>query len=111
MHLLCQLERHHASICEVWNDGHFFSFCERCGADLTRRPGRRWRAVRAPNKVVWKPRQPYDMPWRPDTAPPLPSDEIPVTAEWRALIERSRRASDRAPPRPPRWAEDLPARS
>ena len=108
MHLLCQLERHHASSCEVWNDGYFFSFCERCGADMARRPGHRWRAVRAPNRVVWRPRQPFDMPWRPDSALLQPPGEIPITAEWRALIERSQRAASAAPVRPLRWAEERP---
>lgn len=111
MHLLCQLDRHHSSRCEVWNHGHFFSFCARCGSDLVRRPGNRWRAVRAPQKVVWKPRQPFDMPWRPDGVPFAPSDAVPITAEWRALIDRRRRAASEAPPRPLRWAEDFPARS
>ena len=106
MHLLCQLERHPASSCEVWNDGHFFSFCERCGADLARRPGHRWRAVRAPNRVVWKPRQPFDMPWRPEAAPAQPPSEVPIAAEWRALIERSQRAAQATPAKPLRWADE-----
>lgn len=56
LHLLCQLGWHRAAPDEVWNQGYYFSRCERCGADIVRTPSGRWH-VPAGHKVVWKPRK------------------------------------------------------
>jgi len=98
MHLLCRMNRHNASDCEVWNDGHFFSFCDRCGCDLVRRPSTGWQRVRPPLRLVWKRRQPFDLPWISKAVSKLPADDVPICAEWRALILLSPRLQDVASP-------------
>ena len=97
MHLICKVDRHHASSCEIWNDGHFFSFCRHCGCDLIRRSNSPWRPVRPPARVVWKARGRFDLPWTPDELPMVPAEHLPVAPEWRQMIARNRQLAGRSP--------------
>ncbi|HEX4738639.1 MAG TPA: hypothetical protein VH331_13865 [Allosphingosinicella sp.] len=64
MDLLCRTGRHsRTSESPVWNNGYWFSTCERCGCDLIRRGGGRWRAPPKGLKVVWKPRDAAQIDW------------------------------------------------
>jgi hypothetical protein len=57
MDLLCRAGRHSKPTDEpVWNNGYWFSSCRRCGCDLVRRGGGRWRVPPKGYQVVWKPR-------------------------------------------------------
>lgn len=47
----------------MWNAGYWFSSCRRCGCDLVRRGGGRWRAPPKGYKVVWKPRIEGQIDW------------------------------------------------
>lgn len=89
MDLLCRTGRHsRTSEPPVWNHGYWFSTCARCGCDLVRRGGGRWRAPPKGLKVVWKPRHADQVDWngliatrparekRPTTAPE--KDELPA---------------------------------
>ncbi|HEY1606826.1 MAG TPA: hypothetical protein VGF77_14640 [Allosphingosinicella sp.] len=82
MDIFCRAGRHSRTPDEpVWNNGYWFSSCKRCGCDLVRRGGGRWRT--APNgfKVVWKPRREGQIDWngliamRPDRKP---ADSLPM---------------------------------
>jgi hypothetical protein len=53
--MLCGLAIHRAGAGAAWNGGIGFSRCVRCGADLVRRQGARWRPVPRGYAVVWRP--------------------------------------------------------
>ena len=63
MKILCRIGRHKALPSNVWNDGHFFSACERCGEQLIRVPSGRWTVVPRNMRVVWRPRSDQDIVW------------------------------------------------
>lgn len=56
MAILCALGLHRPGKDEVWNQGWYFTQCERCGADLVRTGSSRWRVPEG-RKVVWKSRR------------------------------------------------------
>lgn len=47
----------------IWNAGYWFSRCGRCGCDLIRRGGGRWRVPPKGLRVVWKERIAGQMDW------------------------------------------------
>ena len=53
MNILCTLYAHYPQAQEIWNQGYFFSRCERCGEDLVRTDGD-WEPVPNGHRVVWK---------------------------------------------------------
>ena len=53
MNILCTLHAHRPGYREVWNEGYFFSSCERCGRDLIRTDSE-WRAIPRGHRVVWR---------------------------------------------------------
>ncbi|HEX5183954.1 MAG TPA: hypothetical protein VFW19_12495 [Allosphingosinicella sp.] len=82
MDILCRAGRHsRGAHAPVWNNGYWFSSCERCGCDLVRRGGGRWRAPPKGYKVVWRPRRVGQIDWngliamRPDRRP---ADALPM---------------------------------
>ena len=99
MDLLCRTGRHSRTLDQpVWNNGYWFSSCERCGCDLVRRGGGRWRAPPKGYKVVWKPRLQGQIDWngliamRPerkpaDTLPRLEAEKTVEAAERDVPVE------------------------
>jgi hypothetical protein len=69
MSLLCRIGLHAAADeSAIWNSGHFFSRCARCGRDLVRRhSGRRWHAPPRGMRVVWRAREGRAANWKPVT--------------------------------------------
>lgn len=64
MTILCRLGRHRRTTePPVWNEGYWFSHCVRCGCDMIRRGGGRWRVPRKGYKVVWRPRRCAEIDW------------------------------------------------
>ena len=63
MKILCKLEFHTAAPSSLWNDGHYFSVCTRCGQNLIRTSQSRWIAVPPHMKVVWRERTSDDVVW------------------------------------------------
>jgi hypothetical protein len=61
MRLLCTVGRHQPNHARIYNDGLYFSACDRCGVDLIQRPAQPWRTVPKGHAVVWKPRTGYEI--------------------------------------------------
>ena len=55
--LLCALGWHKADALALWNDGYYFSNCDRCGQDLIRTAFGRWTVPRG-FRVVWSAQPP-----------------------------------------------------
>lgn len=64
MSLLCSLGRHQPGPLPRWNDGFYFTTCQRCGRDLVRTAFERWHLPDG-YRVVWSPTPPEE---RPDVA-------------------------------------------
>lgn len=60
----CRVGWHTPSTQEIWNDGHHFTRCDRCGEDLVRPPAGKWGRVPKGFRVVWKQRTADDIDWR-----------------------------------------------
>ncbi len=87
--LLCSLGWHAAEKGALWNEGYYFSRCQRCGSDLIRTTYSGWEVPRG-FRVVWKPR-----PAEPDAesgpvepsratdpqSPPVETDPLPAVPE------------------------------
>lgn len=56
--LLCVLGWHNADPLALWNDGHYFSNCSRCGRDLVRTAFGRWTVPKGV-QVVWSAQPPH----------------------------------------------------
>lgn len=64
--MICRLGFHKAAAGAVWNQGYYFSRCERCGCGMIRGSGA-WSAVPKGHRIVWRERK------RPSPQqPPLP---------------------------------------
>ncbi len=63
MNPLCLFGVHKPRPSKLWNDGHFFSACARCAAQLVRTPEEPWHVVPPNMKVVWRPRTEEDVVW------------------------------------------------
>ena len=55
MSIVCSVIGHKASSASVWNRGHHFSTCTRCGADLVQSEDDRWITPPAGYRIVRKP--------------------------------------------------------
>jgi hypothetical protein len=55
--VLCNLGLHRAKPMPVWNDGYYFSTCDRCGSSLVRAQFESWHVPRG-KRVVWSPTPP-----------------------------------------------------
>lgn len=53
MSILCLAKGHRPLRAELWNEGYYFSCCDRCGCDLIR-TGMSWGPVPGGHRVVWK---------------------------------------------------------
>jgi hypothetical protein len=63
MSMMCNLGFHQPVPSRLWNDGHYFSQCERCGVSMIRKPNDGWEVVPANLKVVWRERTEDDVVW------------------------------------------------
>lgn len=63
MNILCRFGHHSALPSNVWNDGHYFSACARCGLQMIRVPNGRWTLVPRNMRVVWRARSDDDIVW------------------------------------------------
>jgi hypothetical protein len=82
MSILCRLAGHAVIKKAKWNDGLYFSRCDRCGSDIVRRPQGKWKTPPKNRRVVWKLLDPHDIDW----------GEIECTRRA-LLLMRQRRAS------------------
>ena len=82
MSLLCRLKGHEPGDAPVFNRGHYFSRCRRCGADLVRSEVTQWQPVPAGYRVAWD-----------KSAPPQPAPPAPAPAPAHA--------APHSPPAPP----------
>ena len=73
MSIVCSVIGHKASSASVWNRGHHFSTCTRCGADLVESEADRWITPPAGYRIVRK--QPALAPET--SAPPAPEPAEP----------------------------------
>jgi hypothetical protein len=63
VHILCLAGRHRTAASGLWNNGYYFSYCERCNAPLIRSGVGHWKAVPRGLKIVWKTRTDGDIDW------------------------------------------------
>lgn len=63
MKLLCKLGLHKPMFSNVWNEGHYFTACKRCGITMIRKPHGRWKPVPDNLRVVWRERTGDDIVW------------------------------------------------
>ena len=65
MALLCKIAGHERPTGKpIWNDGHFFGTCARCGADIVRSGTEtRWADVPRGFRVSWRERTEFDIRW------------------------------------------------
>jgi hypothetical protein len=92
MDILCRLGRHdRKSEPPVWNNGYWFSNCARCGRDLVRRGGGRWRVPPKGYRVIWKPRRHPEIDWTGliATRPAGPSIRVPARRKYRIGARRA----------------------
>lgn len=61
--LFCRLGFHRARPSNLWNDGHYFSSCQRCGTMLIRKPEGSWKPIPPSMRVVWRRRTDDDIVW------------------------------------------------
>ena len=80
MSIVCSVIGHKASSAKVWNRGHHFSTCSRCGKDLVESEDDRWITPPSGYRIVRK--QPEAAPG----SPPRPASE-PDAAEWAEPFE------------------------
>ena len=74
--LLCSLGRHRPAALPRWNDGFYFTRCERCGQDLVRTAFTGWHVPEG-YRVVWSATPPVE---RPDVGLiPQPAEAEPVS--------------------------------
>jgi hypothetical protein len=85
--LLCRLGLHRAERGARWNQGLFFSRCERCGRSLVRSEHGRWRVPHG-YRVVWRPLRPGEEAVPPPSAVPGGARFAPAGRGAELPIER-----------------------
>lgn len=64
MHILCHVIGHIRPASAVWNNGYFFSHCDRCEREIIRESGEaRWKPVPKGYQVCWRPMSEFDIRW------------------------------------------------
>jgi hypothetical protein len=60
----CRFTGHKHQDRGIWNNGHYFAACERCGTDLIRKPeSNRWKPVPKGYRIEWRERRDCDIRW------------------------------------------------
>jgi hypothetical protein len=93
MDIFCKLGKHSAEPSDRWNDGYYFTRCARCGIDLIKRSSD-WRAVPRGYRVVWRPRQSWEIDWTEWTRRRKPADLVVAKGEWLPGTDSNHRPSD-----------------
>jgi hypothetical protein len=100
MSIVCSVIGHKASSASVWNRGHHFSSCTRCGADLVESEDDRWITPPAGYRIVRK--QPVRVPEtsvRP-VSEPAEEAEWAEPAEWADPVQLAQTAEPGEPAEP-----------
>lgn len=74
MPLRCMIGWHRPAESDLWNNGYYFSHCERCSQPLIKRPNGKWQEVPKGKQIVWKPRTEWDIDWSAVTRDPPAGD-------------------------------------